>query len=439
MRVSTLLRAVGSRRFSMALVLAWMALLVVWVLPFEFYGLPDSQIRTVVYQEPFFVVVYAVLALNTLACVLVHARTSFIRALRTPSTEAASALAADALAVRTSFDGSRAEKAVRSLGFKRVVRGQGWVWGVKYRFGPLGTVLFHTGLLACLAALSAALYPPLLFQGSLVLAEGETYSGNPGLYVDRSADASAQPPALAFSVSDIRPRFYQDMLLFTALEADVNDGSGKHHVSLSKPWIPRPDTLVTLSDFGYALEVVSRSTESTAEARQVFKLKAFPSGQTDVIEVPVGTDRYRVYVQVYGDYVDRAGQPGVRSFNADNPYLFVSVARVLSASGERMLVSERLLPLGSRVALPHGEITFTGLRHYGLFRVMRSPAAPFVLASLLLLMTGTALRLLFPRTEALIVGSAETHGDISRVEVRSDVYGVRAYLTQKLAERMRES
>ena len=57
--------------------------------------------------------------------------------------------------------------------------------------------------------------------------------------------------------------------------------------------------------------------------------------EDDVIEVPIGTERYRVYVQVYGDYVNRSGLPGVRSFNADNPYLRVSVARVLAARNGR--------------------------------------------------------------------------------------------------------
>lgn len=430
MRLRAVLDALGSRRFALAVMLAWTALLLVWVVPFEFYGLPEARIRAIVQGEPFFQAVYAVLAVCTLVCIAVRWPGVVSRVRRLPSADRRPH-AGEGLEADGRFDAERAEAALTSAGYRRTVSGDGWAWGVRRRYAPLGTLVLHLAITASIVALAVATVPSLRFAGNLVLAEGETFSGDMGAYIDKPDDATGAAPALAFKVERLSPRFYEDILLFTQLDATVRSGDALHSIALSRPWAPRADTLVSLSDFGYALDVIVGSSESTAQVREVRKLKAFPAGQEDSFEAGMGDVRYRVYVKVYGDYVDKSGTPAVRSFNADNPYLLVSIGRTLAASGERMLVEDRLIRVGDTVPLPGGSLTFARLRHYGVFRVVRDPSMLLVAATLLCLAVGSVMRLAFPRVEALVV---ESDGAL-RFEVRSDVYGRVQRDESALAER----
>ncbi|MCL4079187.1 cytochrome c biogenesis protein ResB [Coriobacteriia bacterium Es71-Z0120] len=433
-----IMRYVGSRRFAAFLLVVWIVLLLVWIVPFQAYGLPEPQIRAIVYGEPFFRVLYALLAANMVACIAVHTGTALARVRRTPSdSERPAVLGGVPLRDAPSVGAEQVQRVFAAVGFRRPVAGDGWVWAVKNRFSPLGTVVFHAGLVVLLSGVTAGvLWPNLRFQGNLVLAEGETFGGAESAYIDRSSESSASPPTLSFQVESVRPRFYEDMLLFTSLEAEVRENGRLHAVSVSRPWFPRLDTSVSLSDFGYALEVVARGDDGSAPVRSVYKLKAFPSGQRDTIEISVGADRYRVYVQVYGDYIDRNGKPGVQSFNSDDPRLVVSVARVLTGgAGERVLADEQLVRIGEPVEVPRLTLEFPGLRHYGVFRVVRDPVAPVVAIAVVLVVVGVALRLAFPRTEALFVAD----GASGRVSVRSDFYGTRLDVAERIVRRLERS
>jgi len=68
---------------------------------------------------------------------------------------------------------------------------------------------------------------------------------------------------------------------------------------------------------------------------------------------------------------------------------------------------------------------------------MRSVAAPWVFASLVLMVAGTVARLVFPRTEALIAHGGDS--PLAVVDVRSEIYGRRPALAEALAERMESS
>ncbi len=428
-----LLRVLGSRRFTAFVLAVWFGLTVVWLVPFGVYGLPDAQIRTIVYGEPFFRAVYALVTLNAIACMVVAVGTTLATARRYPSpTSTPSVAQRGALRrERVSYEPTAARAALRAYGCRHVVCGEGWCWGVRHRWSSLGTVLFHVGLIVAFSGMFIeASVPAVRFQGDLVLAEGESCSGGADTaYIDVPEGASPVSPAVAFTVERVEPRFYRDILLFTSLTAHLRSGDKVHEVRVSHPWIVAPDTMVSITDFGYALDIETRSGSARESVRSVYKLKAFPAGQSDTIDVAVGDAGYRMTVTVFGDYIDRDGTPGVRSFNSDDPRVLVSVARKLKAGGERVLISERLMALGDAVTVPHGEIRIPRLRHYGVFRIVRDPLAPIIAFGLACVVVGVSLRLLLPRTEALVMGE----GDGIVVSVRSEIYGQRPELAARIA------
>ena len=94
----------------------------------------------------------------------------------------------------------------------RTLRGYGYqakrleantVWGIKHRTAPLGFLLFHLSFfLMCAGAL---LLYYTRFQGSVVLAEGQTFSGR----YDRvlRQPPYGQPPELNFTLNEVETRF----------------------------------------------------------------------------------------------------------------------------------------------------------------------------------------------------------------------------------------
>ncbi len=418
-----LARLLGSRRFAVAVMLAWVGMLLVWVVPFQFYGLPNDQVRTIISREPFFRVLYVALAANTVACVSLRVRSAWRRATGALD-RADSGASRAARSLPLAFDSRKAESALKRAGARRIESAPGRVWGVRNRWSPIGTVVSHTGLVVLVIAASVAAWPGGTFDGEVVVAEGEAFGGLPEEYASVIGTPTTYPP-LAFAVRRVTPEFHEDILLFTKLEAELAPDEGSRRlVRVSDPWIVSPTTALLLKDFGYALEVRSE-LETSAPSTSVFKLKAFPSGQEDSFELadpsPGVSDSYRFDVTVYGDYVDRDGAPGVRSFNLADPRVLVSVTRLLSNGEERRVVDRALVRPGGRVSLPGGDVVIGAVTHWGRFRVWRNGATPIALLGVLLGAGGLAGRLLFPRWEATV---AAADGGCT-LAVWTDVYGGR--------------
>lgn len=424
MTVRSFLRPLGSTRVGTALMLAWALLLVVWVVPFHFYGLPAERIRAIVADEPFFIAVYAALLLSTVVCIGLRTASVVRRALFAPSPESRPRMGSSVTGLAGPWDAGRAEAALGAAGYRQVVLGEGWAWGVRRRWGPLGTLLFHGSFILVAASVLLAYYVPA-FSGSAVVAEGETFSGTAAEYADIEGSAEGTPavPAVAFKVDEMRPRFHDDVLLFTQLDARVTANGRPRLVRVGTPWFPSATTMVRLEDFGYALEIEEAFDPKNVQ-RSSIKLKAFPSGLVDSFQYddnsPNSNDKYVVTVAVYGDYKDRGGKPGVASYNLKKPYVDVTIDRLLSNGERRRLVDGRVAATPVSFALPSGPFTIAGVSEWGRFRVTRDPSMPLMLAALLLAVAGLVLRLALPRTEALL---SDTGGASVSIAIRRDVYG----------------
>lgn len=423
------IRALGSWRLAALLVVAWAALLVVWVIPFQFYGLPVMQMKAIVYRETFFQILYGALAVTTITCMGVRMGSIVRRVWRRPLPDAASPrLPDDATVISSSWES--VPSVLRRAHFTRVVQGDGWTWGVRRSWSPFGTLLLHMAVLVLMLAGLVAVYGPPAFSGEAVVTPGEPFTGAPSEWASVQ-DPAVKPPVIKFTTGPVEASFYRDLLLFTRLEALVTENDGRpRRISLASPWMVSPDTLVAIKDFGYSVDVVASTDASVAPVR-TYKLKVFPSEITDSFDVSVGAKTYRVYLKVFGDYVDEAGVPGNRSFNLVNPRMLVTVKEVLTSKAEVERVPETLVAPGDPILVPAGRVAITGVDRHAVLRVTVVPASPYIALALVMAVTGALMRLVWPRQEVTAVDAS----DGIRLLVIDDTYQRDRALEEAIRER----
>ncbi|TLM80536.1 MAG: cytochrome c biogenesis protein ResB [Actinobacteria bacterium] len=391
----------ASRRLATSLMVSWMALLLIWVVPFQFYRLTEAEVANIVLRERFFHIVYALVVVSLSFCMLQRLGPVIRRAARLPG--AAPSGGPAPVRVEGAYEAARADRALADAGYAtRVVRPE-WAWGTRNRWSGLGTIVLHVGILLVMFAAVPQLDARRNFVGRAVVAEGETFDGAAASY--NSVDTSAPPPALSFTLDRVTAAFHEDILLFTRLDGAVRDANDKRHtVKVSAPWIAGPATAVALEDFGYA-PIVEVSALGKSKAA-VYKMKVFPPGTEDSLDVRLDTPSdYRIYLKVLPDYVDRGGSAGSKSFNLSNPRFIVTPARILADRTDRRLGEPLTVGIGEPARAQEVTVTVKGVRTYGVFRVTSSPSAPFLIAALACLGIGGAVRALFPRSEAVIRSS----------------------------------
>lgn len=398
-------RLVASPRLAVTLMLSWVALMVVWAIPFVFYGLPADQIARIVTEELFFRILYVLLSLATATCIAARISVLIRRVRRAPSPNSAPRSGRHASFVcEGEWSSNRAQSALRALGMSGVVVTDTWAWGVRNRYAPLGTILLHTALLLIVAASVVPLVIGPAFEATAAVTEGETFDSQGKDPFAEELKTDAPVPDVAFTLNSLQPRFHEDLLLFTKLEGILSDKSGRvHRMRLGSPWFVSPTTMVSVEDFGYSAEARIVRPDGLVTGPFVYRLKVFPSELRDYFDITSEDDAYRVTVQVFGDYTDKDGSPGLASFNRDNPRLLVTVHRVLESKGTVPVVEERLVELREPIDLGGNVLTIDALPYYGVFRISRNSVAPLAMVALLLLVTGAVMRLCFPRIEVLLL------------------------------------
>lgn len=430
---SALFSALRSRRLTTSIMLIWLGLLLMWIVPFQIYGLPAEQIRNIIYREAFFAWVYAALATITIACLWVRTLDAWRKSRRTPSIEARLRIGGTPVEVPGKWDSSQAMRALSRAGFSRRVEGDGWVWGVRNPWSSIGTVLSHAALALIILVTAWWLYQPVAFEGSAIVAEGERFNGAIESYVETSG---AGVPDVAFELKSVSPVFYEDILLFTQLDCAILDDAGRRRtVRVGTPWYPDPTTQVALEDFGWTAQVLGGRDATTVVGPDVYKLQAFPPGSPDYIDLTLEDARYRLKVVIYGDFAERDGEPGVASYNLKNPRVGVTAWRVLSSDVPLLLIRDHIAAPGEEIELSDRDsIVFLDIGTYGKFRISRVFPIQLALALAALLFTGFAMRLALPRTEALLSPAKEGHVEL---RVRAEVYGASPY-TQLLLDSWRD-
>lgn len=243
------LDALGSRPGSVGLMAAlvlYVAMLFAWTLTS-----PPPVVGAIASGAPF-QAAYVLIAINTLACVVVFWRT--VRA-RCAAYRLKAATAPGPLA--PGLRNARRWLALR--GFWVTAGAGGSLHAGRGRFSALGSPVFHLALV--LAACGALIEDRTGFSGTALVNEGQSFFGEPGEYLGLSEAAAPRAPELSFTVKSIRPEYFGDELFFTELvavvEAPVGPGAQPQEVRLSGS-TPVGQGQLTLMGFGYSLEYALR-------------------------------------------------------------------------------------------------------------------------------------------------------------------------------------
>ena len=399
----------ASRRLSVVLALAlalYALLLTIWAM-----SSPATTVRSIASGVPF-LAAYALLAVNLVACSLeffpaVLARSRVRGAARPLGRE---------VEVEVPELGSSPEErlsaALSKIGARRVLRVDGGVLGVRSPLAPIGSTIFHAGLLVLAAGLWLSARGRV--SGEAILARGQPFSGSPGEYVSTGGPEGSPPPEMAFEVEDIGASFFGNAILFTDLWARLRMADGSEPtVRLSDP--ARSGTSwVSITGYAYAPEFVVRDASGAELASAVVRLQSFPPGQQDGFDLP-GLP-HRVYVEVYPDYVPGpGGQPESRG---PAPGRDVRLRAVVLR--QRVPVASAVVALGEPLAFDGLTLTFTSLEPMGTFRVVRDPGWPWVMAGLFAALLGLAWRLVRPRVDVFAAVAPGAPGRL-RVRVRGDL------------------
>ncbi len=281
---------------------------------------------------------------------------------------------------------------VRQMGYRAVAGDDGACFGLRRRWAPLGTYLFHGAFF--LVAAGFLLGFATRFESSIWVAEGEDFTGEPSQVLSQEPPRFIElgPPDVRFSVEKIVPEFWRSELLFTELRADLvfTDGS-KGRTRINHPLWKGWGTFLRLSGFGYAprYELLARSGASVESS--FAKLRVFPPGQEALI-VPE-TLPYRIYLKVYPDGRMTSDGPVSASLNLTQPLYEVSVFR------GRLPVAQGILKPGEELPFEGLRLRFPEIRYWGEFSLLRDPGMPILLLGFLLALAGLVLTFRGKRAE----------------------------------------
>lgn len=294
----------------------------------------------------------------------------------------------------------RVRRLLRRAGYRTRSVADGSVFGLRRRYAPLGPFLFHGAFFLIAAGF-------LLTLGSrseetLRVAVGEEFSGSEEQIVSRSSPrlvswSGGRLPE--FVVGEIRPEFWRDQLLFTALEADLvfADG-GQATTRINRPLWVGPATFLRLSGFGYTPRYELVDAQGGVVDSAFVKLNVFPPGQRDSINF----DEYphRVFIEVLPDFAVEAGDAVTRTLNLVNPAVLVEVFRgKLNLGGALLRPGDGYQFEGLTLRLPE-------IRYWGEFSLVRDPGAPVLFTGYLLALAGLLLKIRGGREEVLWIPTA---------------------------------
>lgn len=401
--------------FTMALLIF---MFLVWLLPFQIYGVPGQVIRNIATKEWLFRIPYLLFFVGAAAC-LVRTGTVVFRRIRGWGREPAAATAADLKREGwqvVSFSLSLPQEKVYAR-FVRLLRWRGYrvsflaggrgIYARRGKYAPLGTLFLHGSFFFLPLALLVGMYS--FFYGYAVVTEGQAFfAGDKSSYFQTVVKGRGKPPQLDLRLDRIEPVFWEDKLLFTDLKADVAwpaaDPVEYRTIRLNRPLF-RDGVMIAIRGFGYAPYYVLVKEGSDWRRESFVNLRIFPPGAEDSFVVEGFP--WRIKLSVLSDPVRKGNKLVNRSFNLVDP-----VFRVQLVAGEgkkEKVVYRQEIRAGEYMHYGGYSLMFPEVRYYGEFSVVKNPAAAVVFFAFVLAGTGLVLRLFWYRKEFILcpVGNGE--------------------------------
>jgi len=365
---------------------AWVALTLVWLVPFQLSGQSHETIRAIAEDWLAFRAVYVAVGLTTVVCAWTRMARDMRRAQRTGVAHPAPTPDAERVE-GMDLDGVEATLKMRRYA---VTRSDGSLYAARHRYSLLGGSIFHFGIVL----LGVSLVAHLLTVDSTTLRVTEGQSVG-----EAAAVAGVTVPSAFryFTLESIEPQYFEDVLLFTKLEARLSaaDGSSRSF-SLSQPHWIGPTTFASISDYNLAPHIETTGPDGTAQ-EYVVAMNLSPPGAEDTVEVP-GVP-LEMSVIAYPDHGVVDGRDVSLSYNIIEPAFLVAV-KELGRTG--LLVARELVRVGEPIEVGGYTIRISGLSRYGTFRVTSAPALPFMALGFLVMTAGVLWRLVLRKHSVMV-------------------------------------
>ncbi|NIP95376.1 MAG: hypothetical protein GWO24_18800 [Akkermansiaceae bacterium] len=227
------------------------------------------------------------------------------------------------------------------------------------------------------------------FEGDVIRAEGQSFSGFPNEYVPETM-FTASPralPQIGMTILNVRPQETgRDLSLAGVLVNVLFGGRTSERVLERTLDSSRPLfsdwTFVSVTDFGYAVDYALLNPSERELESQTLSLGTYPPGAEDVFEaVFMG---YQFHVSVFPDYVEQDGKPGTRSLELNNPVYRVRIVR------NKDIVYEGVMPPGLKLRFDNTVLTFREPSRWVRFRFVRDLGIPVAASGALCLLLGVA-------------------------------------------------
>ena len=371
---------------------AVVALLLVWLVPFQLTGQPEETVETIAWTWWPFQLAYAAAGSSIAVCTWRRVVRDVRRAARGPRIAAAPPAGAR---VAAGLSLSEARSGLESRGMLVLGETAGALSATRQRMAPLGGSFFHAGIL--LVALAFMAHLATAEEISFRVIEGQ---GFPEAMAASGVDPSASGMEVldAYTLDGVWPDYYEDYLLFTRLEADIELADGTvRTASLSDPLWLDPLTLLSIQDYGFApgLRVESLSTGHVADS--VVAMQVFPPGAEDSVDFPEAG--LRVVARLYPDHGVVDGRDVSLSYHAYDPRLLLTLVH---PGGSPEFLGRGLVGVGDAVSGGDLSVTVIGLYTYGVFRVTRSWGVPLFVLAALSMVAGVAIRVFMRRLDVVV-------------------------------------
>lgn len=385
-----LVRFLRSRRFSGWVIGSWIALLLVWLVPFQVTGQPDETIDAIATEWWPMVAVQVALLLSTLLCTVVRARRDISRALHW-DTIPRRVRSREWVEVSTLDE---AEERLRRAGMKTTRQGE-MVLGVRHPWSSLGGSAFHIALLL----LALGLVVESAAAESTTFRLTETQVIGQAIKVDTALAADVARTVGHWRLESVAPEYYRDVLLFTRLDADFDDGSGRQrHLSLSDPLWIGPWRTLTIQDYGFALRISASSIDGVPVSDSVAALNLFPPGNEDAFDIP-GT-QLRMHAVLYPEHGVVDGRDVSLGYALRNPKILLTLER---ATDQREVLERALVSPGEGVTTAYGAVTISEIKRFGTFKVNSAPGLWILVIGAGVGIGGLAVRLLVRRLDVVVL------------------------------------
>ncbi|MDH5718010.1 MAG: cytochrome c biogenesis protein ResB [Spirochaetia bacterium] len=311
-----------------------------------------------------------------------------------------------------------------------------FLYSIKGRFSAMGTLLFHLSFLFLLFGVIINLL--FRFEGTAILIEGQKFYGLRNQYKNISPSFLSSPPKTTFQVDKINPAFWEGKMLFTSLEAAIfqdmkitqeneikkkeNENESTTEKIIQETEIIQEsnqetlrklitlstaekidEAMVTLTGFGYAPEFTLKNLNDEILIEHYLILNIFAPGSTDTYSIPTplykgGYDYpYTFFISFYADYAEKDGKPVSKSMDTNN------IAYGLKIVRGSYPVFEGILKPNQWIEFDDLKLSFTDLKRWGNFRIVRAPGRIFIWLGLILMIAGLIYRLCFYRKEILFI------------------------------------